>query len=199
MSEVQKRTFAIDQIAIDEVTDINQVVPIGRYTAKMTNGSSSISQANNPVATIYLTILEGENEGMDILKRFTMIATERTEANGRKTVFSNAVSEIKAICHAVGDPLPKGYVVNGNPDEVCKLMAQKIGKKKLDVLVFETKYKKNGEEKTYIDSRILGLAGANPGAVTLAAAPSANGSTTQVQAAGAAPGTTNDPLRGLLD
>jgi hypothetical protein len=198
-------------INIDEISEIGQNVPIGRYIMRVTDVVPHVSGKDNDVVFATGPVLRGidgkpsEQEGLDLRLAFNL-GVYLSPKNNKK--YAGGISDMKAAFAAVGKPLPRGFNLDLNPNSVARLVAERLGKLNLDVLVYEELGK---DGKTYNRSRVLGIEG-QTGAVTMrtggtadiaaaaAAAAPTNGVATTAPAA-AAPATAvpeSDPLKGLL-
>ena len=159
-------------IDVDDVVGAGARLPIGRYAMKLIAVEPQESKANGKAPSIAcrLEVLEGKHEGSDHMTWFTLTAMPPKKAGGK--IFAPGVAEMKAAFAAVGKPLEPGMRFPLlNPAACAKLVAQRLGKARLDVLLLEEERvnKETSETITSTRTKILGLAGSGSASVAPAA------------------------------
>jgi hypothetical protein len=99
-------------VSIDEIVEIGQTVPPGRYVVRMISCDAKASSKGNPMLVVTYEVMQGEHEGLEATCYYTLMAVKGKD--GR--VYAGGLTELRKIFAAVGKPLPAGYKWElGNP------------------------------------------------------------------------------------
>lgn len=101
-----------DEVRLSDISEIGQLVPKGRYKCKLSavNGKLSKAQVPAPMVEAVYDIVEGEQEGMTLniyhSLKISQGAVKNGPNKGKPQYWAPGISDMKAACAAVGQPLP---------------------------------------------------------------------------------------------
>ena len=150
-----------EKINVDEIAEIKDRVPVGRYQCKLLDVDARESKAQKPMVTALFEVLEGEHVGAEITIFYSL--TVSTGKNGRK--FAGGIIDLKKTFAAVGKPLPSGFNMPYGDmeaaEQVRKLYAKQVGQLKVEIAVLpdkgrEQKFDSDGKPIQYTRAQVIG-------------------------------------------
>lgn len=158
----------LQAINIDEITDIGQTLPDGKYVARLSavNGKDPREPGGaGTVEAIWDVLGEGPNasyEGMEIRIWYGL---KVTRSGKNEKLYAAGISEIKQAFGAVGYTLPAGFAFPLNSVEAAKVYGAVLAPNRfprIEIALFGDKYTDaQGNVKEIQRKKILGVPGAS--------------------------------------
>ena len=104
MAETERLT-GLASINLDDIAEIGEIVPVGRYCAALAVCNGKTSKNGNPMLEVRYEVKQGDQMGSEIAAWYTLTVTRGK--NGK--LYSPGLQELKAIFTAVGVPAPSPF------------------------------------------------------------------------------------------
>ena len=150
-----------EKISIDEIIEIKERVPVGRYQARLLDVDARESKAQKPMVTALFEVLDGEHAGAEITIFYSLVVTP----GKRGGVFAGGILDLKKTFAAVGTPLPAGFNMPygdmAAAEQIRKLYHKNLHGKTVEIAVLpdkgrEQKFDSEGKPIVYTRAQVIG-------------------------------------------
>lgn len=132
-------------VNIDEITEIGQRVPVGRYSCRLIACEGKLSKKSKPMVQATWEVLKGEHEGSEITLFYSLSVTQKKDKRGTLRTYASGIVEMKAALAASGNPVPANYQFPLDMHKAAQLYAKACKSKIMDVLVTPDSYDEKDE------------------------------------------------------